>query len=93
MALLFVAISFPIMAQNNVQRLDQTANPKAKVEVRQGKQCLVLNTGINTSEELSTLNHCGSEKFYYKVSFSASPPPEQPRGLSTDFKDHGYPLY
>lgn len=55
LVLLFAAISFPIMAQSNVQSLNQPANPKAKVEVRQGKQCLVLNTGINTSEVLSTI--------------------------------------
>lgn len=55
MVLLFVAISFSVMAQNNVQSLNQPANPKAKVEVWQGIQCLVLNTGINTSEALSTI--------------------------------------
>ena len=55
MAFLFAAISFPMVAQNNVQSLNQAANLKAKVEVRQGKQCLVLNTGINTSEALSTI--------------------------------------
>ena len=55
MVFLFAAMSFSMMAQNNVQSLDQTANPKAKVEVRQGKQYLVLNTGINTSEALSTI--------------------------------------
>lgn len=55
MAFLFAAISFPMMAQNNVQSLNQPANPKAKVEVRQGIQYLVLNTGINTSEGLSSI--------------------------------------
>jgi len=54
LALLFAAMSFPMMAQSNVQSLNQTANPKAKVEVRQGKQCLVLDTGINTSVVLSS---------------------------------------
>ena len=55
MALLFAAISFPMVAQNNAQSLTPAANLKAKVEVLQGKQCLVLNTGINTSEALSTI--------------------------------------
>jgi hypothetical protein len=55
MAFLFAAISFPMMAQNNVQSTAQAVNPKAKVEVRQGIQCLVLNTGINTSEVLSAI--------------------------------------
>lgn len=48
-------MSFPMMAQNNVQSTKQTDNPKARVEIGQGIQYLVLNTGINTSEELSTI--------------------------------------
>ena len=52
---LFATISFPMMAQNNVSGIRQTDKPKAKVEVRQDKQYLVLHTGINISEELSTI--------------------------------------
>lgn len=55
MVLLFAAISFPMVAQNNVQSTAQAVNAKAKVEARQGIQFLVLNTGVNTSEELSTI--------------------------------------
>ena len=55
LALLFAAMSFPMMAQSNVQSTRQTDSPKAKVEVRQGKQYLVLSTGVNTSVELSTI--------------------------------------
>lgn len=55
MVLLFAAMSFPMMAQNNVPSTKQTDNPKAKVVERQGTQYLVLCTGVNTSEELSTI--------------------------------------
>ena len=53
--LLFATTSFSMMAQNNVQSTAQAVNAKAKVEVRQGKQFLVLNTGVNTNVELSTI--------------------------------------
>jgi len=55
LALLFAAMSSPIMAQNNVQDAKQEVSPKARIEVRQGKQCLVLTTDTFISEELSVI--------------------------------------
>lgn len=55
LALLFAAMFFPMMAQNNVQDVKQMDSPKARIEVRQGKQCLVLTTDNFISEELSVI--------------------------------------
>jgi len=55
LALLFSAIFSPMMAQNNVQDAKQEVSPKARIEVRQGKQCLVLTTDTFISEELSVI--------------------------------------
>ena len=50
---LFVTTSFSMMAQNNVQDVKKVVPSNAKIEVRQGKQCLVLTTDNYLSEELS----------------------------------------
>lgn len=55
LVLLFAAMFSPMMAQNNVQDVKQMDSPKARIEVRQGKQCLVLTTDIFVSEELSVI--------------------------------------
>ena len=55
LALLFVAMFFPMPAQNSVQDVKQMDSSKARIEVRQGKQCLVLTTEFFVSEELSVI--------------------------------------
>jgi len=52
---LFVTTSFSMMAQNNVQDVKKVVPSNAKIEVRQGKQCLVLTTDTFISEELSVI--------------------------------------
>lgn len=53
--LLFASTSFSMMAQNNVQDVKKVVPSNAKIEVRQGKQCLVLTTDTFISEELSVI--------------------------------------
>lgn len=55
LALLFAAMSSSMMAQNKVQDVKQSVPSNAKIEVRQGKQCLVLTTDTFISEELSVI--------------------------------------
>jgi len=55
LALLFSAMFLPMMAQNNVQDVKQMDSSKARIEVRQGKQCLVLTTDNFISEDLSVI--------------------------------------
>ena len=45
-------MSSPIMAQSNVQDVKQAGSSKARIEVRQEKQDLVLSTDTFISEEL-----------------------------------------
>ena len=55
MALLFAAMFLPMMAQNNVQDVKQMDSSKARIEVRQEKQYLVLSTDTFISEDLSVI--------------------------------------
>ena len=55
LALLFATMSFLLMAQNAVQGIKQVNPSKARIEARQGKQCLVLTTDTFISEELSVI--------------------------------------
>ena len=76
-------MSFPMMAQYNVQGAYQIANPKAKVVEGQGIQYLVLNTGINTSEELSTITIAVDEETWSILDGILA----SPRGTAVKMKD------
>ena len=83
MVLLFAAMSFPMMAQNNVQGAYQIVNPKAKVVEGQGMQYLVLNTGINISEELSTITIAVDDETWSILDGILA----SPRGTAVKMKD------
>lgn len=55
LALLLSAMSSPIIARNTAQEVKQATPSKARIEVRQGRQCLILTADNYLSEELSAI--------------------------------------